>query len=81
MPFIRTTSPFYGLSTMTDDQLLDKLQAMGRPGRDGAPPFVVRAAYAIAAQRGLITPEEAQAGIKEVLRIRLARNPDAGFPG
>lgn len=69
MPFIYTVSPHYGVSNKTNDQLLDFLEYLSQHGRNGTAPSVIRAAFAAAARRGLITSQEAEAGVKEVLRI------------
>lgn len=72
MVWIRVVDPHYGISTLSDDELLDKLQAMGQPGVRSTAPCAIRAAYEVAARRGLITPEEADSGVKEVLALRRA---------
>jgi hypothetical protein len=67
MPFIYTTNPKKLFFHMTNDKLLDVLQDMGQHGKKDRPPPVVRAAFRAASSRRLITPAEADAGIKEVL--------------
>ena len=54
---------------MADDQLLDLLESMGQHGRNRNSPSTIKDAFMVAARRGLITPAEAHAGIKQVLRI------------
>lgn len=80
MPFIYTVSPNYGVSNKTNDQLLDFLEYLSQHGRNGSAPSVIKAAFATAARRGLITPQEAEAGIKEVLRIPLQPRVSGGVP-
>lgn len=80
MPFIYTVSPYKGVLRKTNDQLLDFLQSLSQRGRSGTSASVIRAAFATAARRGLLTPQEAEAGVAEVLRIPVKPAVSGGIP-
>lgn len=73
MPFMYTISSNKPFFNMSNDKLLDILQDMSQHGKKDRPPSIVRAAFRVAASRGLLTAAEAEAGISQVLTIRRPR--------
>jgi hypothetical protein len=68
-PWIRVMPVGHGLYSLTEDQLVDRLCRMGKPPRT-YPPSEIRAAYAEAERRGLVTRSEAEAGIAICVKIK-----------
>lgn len=58
---------------LTEDHLLDLLVSMGEGGRNNYSISFIRAAFAEAGRRGISTPDEVAAGIKQVLQIPLQK--------
>ena len=73
-PWIRTgPSAAVTCAQLTEDHLLDLLASMGKGGRNNYSTLFIRAAFAEAGRRGISTPDEVAAGIKQVLRIPLRK--------
>jgi hypothetical protein len=68
-PWIRFVPAGHGLYRLTEDQLVDRLCRMGEAPRI-YPPSEIRATYAEAERRGLVTRSEAEAGIAICIKIK-----------
>jgi hypothetical protein len=69
MPFIHVVGREHGISTRSDDGVLDLLQDMGANAANHLP-GTIRAAFAVSLRRGLLTAAEAGAGVGECLNLR-----------
>jgi len=72
-PWIRTVHVAGMCAKLTEDHLLDLLVLMGETGRNNYSTTFIRAAFAEAGRRGISTPDEVAAGVKQVLRIPLQK--------
>lgn len=77
--WMRVVPPGYGLCNLSEDQLVNRLGRMGEAPRIHAP-SVIRATYAEAERRGLVTRSEAEAGVAICVKIRPLKTSDNGAP-